>query len=72
MAYRNNTKLLARRGFGLFTTTTTTTTRHAVAAIASTNNNAQHDLYNRRSYSSTIAANKEYAPNPLDAFRDPK
>jgi large subunit ribosomal protein L47 len=71
MAYRNNTQLLARRGFGLFaTTTTTTTTRHAVAAIA-TNNNAQHDLYNRRSYSSTIVANKEYAPNPLDAFRDP-
>ena len=75
MAYRNNTQLLARRGFGLFTTTTTataTTTRHAVAAIATNNNNsAQHDLYNRRSYSSTIVANKEYAPNPLDAFRDP-
>jgi large subunit ribosomal protein L47 len=77
MACRNNTQLLARRGIGLFTTTTTatiaaTTTRHAVAAIASTNNNVQHDLYNnRRSYSSTIVANKEYAPNPLDAFRDP-
>ena len=75
MAYRNNTQLLARRGFGLFTTTTpatATTTRHAVAAIATNNNNnAQHDSYNRRSYSSTIVANKEYAPNPLDAFRDP-
>ena len=76
MAYRNNTQLLARRGFGLFTTTTTaTTTRHAVAAIATTTttttNSAQHDSYNRRSYSSTIVANKEYAPNPLDAFRDP-
>lgn len=32
------------------------------------NSNSNSD---RRSYSSTAIAGKEYAPNPLDAFRDP-
>mmetsp|Transcript_951 Transcript_951/g.1927 ORF Transcript_951/g.1927 Transcript_951/m.1927 type:complete len:205 (-) Transcript_951:160-774(-) len=85
MAYRCIN--LANRGLGMVSRQFRATPERSVAAIASDsiasssskassqrsidNNRYNVQLMQQRSYSSSIPTNKEYAPNPLDAFRDP-
>lgn len=84
MAYRCIN--LANRSLGVVSRQLRATPQRSVAAIASdafsasssdasshgffdNSNNVQ--LMQHRSYSSSVPNHKEYAPNPLDAFRDP-
>mmetsp|Transcript_19567 Transcript_19567/g.48729 ORF Transcript_19567/g.48729 Transcript_19567/m.48729 type:complete len:203 (+) Transcript_19567:72-680(+) len=77
---------LANRGLGMVSRQFRATPERSVAAIASDSiassskassqrsldsNSYNIQLMQHRSYSSSVPTNKEYAPNPLDAFRDP-
>lgn len=62
----------ANRGLGLVSRQLRATSDRSIAALASSSSNSSILMnIQDRSYSSSSIVSKEYAPNPLDAFRDP-